>query len=122
MITRVTTVNDLLIDDRWKLGQINPGSTIEFRRVSWKEAVRLNDAPNKWLSNLKALVARPDPRAIGYSPYTVDLQDSRQLPILHIEGSGKKQVIFRQVGSTLYWCSLPRHLSSFIGGRFFHSG
>ena len=95
------TVNNLLLDNRWKLGQINPGSTIEFRRVSWREAVRLNDAPNKWLAEIKALIAHSGPRAVDYSPYTVGLQDTLQNPILHTEGSGKQQVVFRQVGSTL---------------------
>lgn len=98
----VSTANDLLTENRWKLGQINPGSTIEFRRVSWKEAVRLNDAPNKWLAEIKALVANPNTRATGYSPYIVDLKDTSQLPILHVEGSGRKQVVFRQVSSKIY--------------------
>lgn len=76
--------------------------------MSWEEAVRLNDVPNKWLEEIKDLVAHPNPRAIDYSPYTLGLEDTPQSPLLHSEGQGKNQVSFRQVSSIFYVRFLTR--------------
>lgn len=64
--------------------------------------------PNRWLAEIKDLVADPGPRAIDYSPYALGLKDSPQSPLLHSEGQGKNQVLFRQVSSTFYVRFLTR--------------
>jgi urea carboxylase len=76
--------------------------------VSWEDAVQLNDVPNKWLAEIKDLVAHPGPRAIGHSPYTLGLEDTPQSPLLHTEGQGKNQVAFRQVSFTFHVRFLTR--------------
>lgn len=70
--------------------------------MSWNEAVQLNDVPNKWLEEIKDLVAHPGPRAIDHTPYTIGLEDTPQSPLLRAEGQGKNQVVFRQVISAIY--------------------
>jgi hypothetical protein len=82
---------------RWKLGQLNPGCTVEFRRISWADSKRLNDLPNKWLSAVKSFVEKTDAEHIPLSPYFVELADKPQTPILQTTGNEEFLVVFRQV-------------------------
>lgn len=101
---------------RWKLGQLSPGSTVQFRRISWEAAQTLNGQCEGWLNsiyemtvgNLETSNLPSFPSAIIDEPITG--------PILHTihpsEGSSKPKIVFRQVRSELYFTF---HLTSYEG-------
>ncbi|KAJ8473633.1 hypothetical protein ONZ45_g16222 [Pleurotus djamor] len=42
--------------EMWKLGQLEPGSEVQFKRISWKQAIDLGRRNNAWLSMVRVAV------------------------------------------------------------------
>lgn len=85
---------------RWKLGQLSPGSTVQFRRISWDESLRLLTSQKKLLDEMISLRTHP---ALLHL-FDMSFQDSSQSPVLHRHtrsdngrNSGDLQITFRQV-------------------------
>ncbi|KAH7906361.1 allophanate hydrolase subunit 2-domain-containing protein [Hygrophoropsis aurantiaca] len=43
--------------ERWKLGQLSPGNTLQFRRISWSDAQRFEENNMRWLEAVKVAMA-----------------------------------------------------------------
>jgi urea carboxylase len=106
---------------RWKLGQLSPGSTVQFRRISWTDARALEILYDEWLGSVRAMVSKK----LTYNdipPFPMPAySEAMDEPILHItsspKGSAKPTTVFRQVS--------PFHISfqfsvmlDLIGWRF----
>lgn len=87
--------------ERWKLGQLSPGSTVTFRRISWQDAQACMKALFRWIEAVQAVVAGSQPH-VGF----VDdaLEDKELSGILHRNerspGSPRPAVTFRQAGDS----------------------
>ncbi|KAG2365977.1 carbamoyl-phosphate synthase L chain, ATP binding domain-containing protein [Suillus spraguei] len=85
----------------WKLGQLSPGSTVTFRRISWQDAQACMKALFRWIEAVQAVVAGSQPH-VGF----VDdaLEDKELSGILHRNerspGSPRPAVTFRQAGDS----------------------
>ncbi|KAJ7243804.1 allophanate hydrolase subunit 2-domain-containing protein [Mycena rebaudengoi] len=84
--------------DMWKLGQLSPGCTVEFRRVSWAEAVSLEAQTRGWLENIKAAILGQATTPQSYP----ELGDRHQDPKLCVitRTDNNPAVIFRQAGDS----------------------
>ncbi|KAG6917630.1 hypothetical protein DXG01_001737 [Tephrocybe rancida] len=84
--------------DLWKLGQVQPGNTIIFRRISWTFSQKLQQASNDWdLAIASFLDASNEPAHDLRIPWSIDITDTSQTSILHREGQKDEQVTYRQV-------------------------
>lgn len=87
--------------ERWKLGQLSPGSTVTFRKISWQDAQACMKTLLRWIEAVQAVVAGSQPR-VGF----VDgaLEDKELSGILHrnewLPGSPRPAVTFRQAGDS----------------------
>ncbi|TCD67501.1 hypothetical protein EIP91_012306 [Steccherinum ochraceum] len=87
--------------DQWKLGQLRPGDTIQFHRISIEESRKLKDHTEKWLDTLLALSS-------GFNAAPMDLLAFRPEgqfkcgPKLHVipATSHKPKAVFRQAGDS----------------------
>ncbi|KAF9466663.1 allophanate hydrolase subunit 2-domain-containing protein [Collybia nuda] len=86
--------------EMWKLGQLNPGCFVEFRRVPWADSICLSDLPTRWLSLVKYSVENPGAEEMHLTPYSSALADSSQSPILRNSTHGNLPVVFRQAGDS----------------------
>ncbi|KAF9562368.1 hypothetical protein CPC08DRAFT_749490 [Agrocybe pediades] len=89
--------------DMWKLGQLAPGCTVQFRRVSWNDARRRVDSVINFVSTTKRLLSGGDAAETQVSdPLATDLEDIGYSPILYVHPgpSGQEwlKVTFRQAG------------------------
>lgn len=67
---------------RWKLGQLSPGSTAQFRRISWSDSLHLLASHQKWLDAIDEMISlRTYP--ISSHPFDMKLEDTPQSPVLH---------------------------------------
>ncbi|KAJ7201761.1 allophanate hydrolase subunit 2-domain-containing protein [Mycena rebaudengoi] len=84
--------------DMWKLGQLSPGCTVEFRRVSWAEAVSLEAQTRGWLENIKAAILGQATTPQSYP----ELGDRHQDPKLCVitRTDNNPAVVFRQAGDS----------------------
>lgn len=84
---------------RWKLGQLSPGSTVTFRKISWQDAQVCMKAPLRWIEAVQAVVAgsKPDMGFIDHGA----LEKRESSGILYrnewLPGSLRPAVTFRQV-------------------------
>ncbi|KAG2155228.1 allophanate hydrolase subunit 2-domain-containing protein [Suillus bovinus] len=85
--------------ERWKLGQLSPGSTVTFRKISWQDAQACMRAQLKWIEAVQAVVAGCQPDM----DFADGALESRELSgILHrnLPGSLRPVVTFRQAGDS----------------------
>ncbi|KAH7919924.1 hypothetical protein BV22DRAFT_1022136 [Leucogyrophana mollusca] len=86
--------------ERWKLGQLSPGSTVKFRRISWREAEICEENSARWLEAVKTAVLVGS--APSWSP--VEFADKHLLPILQrlapLAGGVRPTTTFRQAGDS----------------------
>ncbi|KAJ7093306.1 allophanate hydrolase subunit 2-domain-containing protein [Mycena belliarum] len=81
----------------WKLGQLSAGSTIEFRRVSWVEAMAFNERNAAWLERIKG--AEPPAQEVRLESVLADTpQDPKLLAIP--AGETSPRVVLRQAGDS----------------------
>ena len=97
---------------RWKLGQLSPGSTVQFRRISWNDSLHLLTSQKKWLDEMTSL--RTHPNFLRLFDLPVSLQASSQSPVLHRHtgsddggNSGGLKITFRQVLMLFLFCQKP---------------
>lgn len=84
---------------RWKLGQLNPGSTVTFSKISWQDAQACARDLITWTEAVQASInGQPQldltNSAFGGTELSGILYRNEQL-----SGSQKPAVTFRQVGS-----------------------
>ena len=87
--------------DRWKLGQLRPGSTIRFQPVSYEQARELYLAQEKFFlefqGSIKSPISFPQPLP------SFQMTDGNINPRLHQtspEPSSRPPVVFRQAGDS----------------------
>ncbi|KAG1727747.1 allophanate hydrolase subunit 2-domain-containing protein [Suillus paluster] len=90
------------IGERWKLGQLSPGSTVTFRKISWQDAQDCRKSSLRWIETVQAAVAGSRPQ----TPDFIDdaLEGMELSGILHknepLSGSLRPAVTFRQAGDS----------------------
>ncbi|KAM5536440.1 hypothetical protein V8D89_009876 [Ganoderma adspersum] len=87
--------------DRWKLGQLRAGSTIQFQRVSFEEARDLYQAQERFFRGLQVSIEFSSPLPPSLPPFetTDDHIDPRLHEIPHAL-STPSSVVFRQAGDS----------------------
>ncbi|KAJ7500978.1 allophanate hydrolase subunit 2-domain-containing protein [Mycena galericulata] len=82
--------------EMWKLGQLSAGCTIEFRRVSWADAMLLHAGNTRWLRAIQDNDPTP-----SYD-LQVEYQDQPRDPKLYIipQRNETPQVVLRQAGDS----------------------
>ncbi|RXZ30998.1 urea carboxylase [Oxalobacteraceae bacterium CAVE-383] len=81
--------------ERWKLGQLRPGDSVRFRRITPEQALALQDAQDRWVATLEA------PASVmtqaGFSAQSSPADDS---PIVFERAAqpGRPGVVVRQAG------------------------
>ncbi|KAG1748041.1 allophanate hydrolase subunit 2-domain-containing protein [Suillus lakei] len=87
--------------ERWKLGQLSPGSTVTFRKISWQDAQACRKDPLRWVEAVQAAATGSQPQ-MGFIDSALE---GRELSgILHknqwLPGSLRPAVTFRQAGDS----------------------
>ncbi|KAJ7706503.1 allophanate hydrolase subunit 2-domain-containing protein [Mycena metata] len=84
--------------DMWKLGQLSAGATIEFRRVSWADAMSLRAQNINWLEQIRE---HDSTQNVGLQ-FEADLPDHPQDPkLLSIPGTQTSpRVVLRKAGDS----------------------
>ncbi|KAG1772023.1 allophanate hydrolase subunit 2-domain-containing protein [Suillus occidentalis] len=88
--------------ERWKLGQLSPGSTVTFCKISWQDAQGCMNAALRWIEAVQAVVAgsKPDMGFIDHGTF----EGRRSSGILcrneWLPGSSRPAVTFRQAGDS----------------------
>ncbi|KAJ7155221.1 allophanate hydrolase subunit 2-domain-containing protein [Mycena filopes] len=84
--------------DLWKLGQLSAGSTVEFRRVSWADAVSLNNRNTDWLDRIREQDQGPTAGLEFGSALADTPQDPKLSEIPETDTSPR--VVLRQAGDS----------------------
>jgi len=85
---------------RWKLGQLNPGCTVQFRRISYSVAIEINDQNELYLADIEKIASgqRIDCQA---SLFVDAFKDRAYSSLLGEKVSdGKESFVLRQVSQT----------------------
>lgn len=84
---------------RWKLGQLSPGSTVTFSKISWQDAQACRKDSVRWIETIQAAVKGCQPRADTIVDGAFEITELSG--ILHrnerLFGSPRPAVTFRQV-------------------------
>ncbi|KAF8808826.1 hypothetical protein BYT27DRAFT_6537908 [Phlegmacium glaucopus] len=87
----------------WKLGQLAPGSSVQFMRISWSDSQNLLASNKKWLNSVHGMMSLQTSSTFSH-PSDLNLQDSSQSPVLHrhmpSDNGGDLKIIFRQAGDS----------------------
>ncbi|PCH34617.1 urea amidolyase [Wolfiporia cocos MD-104 SS10] len=101
-----TCLCTIATEELWKIGQLRPGSTVQFRRISPAQSVSMVALRERYFTQL-AEAARSS--ALKSVPEKADLfdqvfEDCSQDPKIHtivpLEGSMRPKVVFRQAGDS----------------------
>ena len=99
----VSSSNDLLpysSDIRWKLGQLRPGSIINFQRISIQNALFYSEKIKDWINVVLGLASgfstRPFSPEILLNESPATLNGSKLQSIIGDNGK-RPQIVFRQV-------------------------
>ncbi|KAI0046085.1 urea carboxylase [Auriscalpium vulgare] len=88
--------------DMWKLGQLSPGCTLQFERVSWSEARRLKAEEAQWTADVET--ATSGTFTEGTTVERMQTPSSARDPKLHVtaasSNSVRPQVVYRQAGDS----------------------
>ncbi|KAF8970910.1 urea carboxylase [Flammula alnicola] len=109
--------------EMWKLGQLAPGSTVQFRRISWSESLQKSDLRDGWLDAVAQYVSlgkSSEPASFAFLDSAVT--DSPQPPVLYVRSALQSrpdlQVTFRQAGDSAILVEFGQmHLDIFIRAR-----
>jgi len=115
-----------IFSQRWKLGQLNPGCTVQFRRISYSIAIEINIQNELFLANIEKIASgqRVDHQA---SLFVDVLKDRAYSSLLGEKVSdGKKSFVLRQVSPTATSTKLGLDLLTILtpakGGGHGYSG
>ncbi|TFK35167.1 allophanate hydrolase subunit 2-domain-containing protein [Crucibulum laeve] len=94
--------------EMWKLGQLSPGSSVEFRRVSWSATIQQNEVVSTWLAVVHEIASTFSfsGNLDGNILYRTDEDDISQKPVLYrkaqdaIGAESESQVVFKQAGDS----------------------
>lgn len=85
---------------RWKLGQLRPGNTVQFKRISFEQAMELEALTIEYLDQ----VSLPNSPYQQISPplFATPFADQSEDPKLHVVPAkgARPRVIFRQAGDS----------------------
>ncbi|EJU02057.1 urea amidolyase [Dacryopinax primogenitus] len=85
--------------DLWKLGQLRPGNTVQFRRISLEDARGLNEHCNTWLDAVEGKTPlKPQRGALDYVPSPHFRYDPKLAVYPADESTGRPEVVYRQAG------------------------
>lgn len=87
---------------RWKVGQLRPGATVEFKRITFDTARRLASRQKQYLNRIREAAFPQNSTSIhctGDHDLNAIYDDGPQDPKLHVlQSSDRAKAIFRQVG------------------------
>lgn len=88
-----------MLPRRWKLGQLRPGDRVQFKRISYDDAMKLHEHTNKWLETVLALSSGFNASPVNLLSFTPSDDNFSQDPKLHAIPATdlKPKVVFRQV-------------------------
>ncbi|KZO93557.1 urea carboxylase [Calocera viscosa TUFC12733] len=85
--------------DLWKLGQLRPGNTVQFRRVSLADARGLQGHYDTWLDAVEGKILLKAQRgALDYAPSSTFRYDPKLATYPADHGTGRPEVVYRQAG------------------------
>jgi hypothetical protein len=92
---------------RWKLGQLAPGNTVQFRRITRKRALEQLSLQEEWLNvvqvSVGVLLSGKSPNADRFPLLDSSQEDTPLSPILHIseapQNKPELRIVIRQVCS-----------------------
>ncbi|KAI0721773.1 urea carboxylase [Fomitopsis betulina] len=94
-------------EELWKIGQLRPGSTIQFRRISAQQANELVPLRTRYLELIERIVSAKDAFAVDAPApvlFSQTFPDLIQDPKLHViepaTHSARPRVVFRQSGDS----------------------
>ncbi|OBZ73034.1 putative urea carboxylase [Grifola frondosa] len=85
----------------WKLGQLRPGCRVQFKRISFAQALHLSDVSERYLKTLVDSSSASDPTLTRLPEEK--LEDTWEDPKLHVvpaTGGIRPRVVFRQAGDS----------------------
>ncbi|KAG6373685.1 allophanate hydrolase subunit 2-domain-containing protein [Boletus reticuloceps] len=88
---------------RWKLGQLSPGGTVQFKRISWAEAQIGAQTARAWIEDVRLAVsgsAVPPRAEHGFQSETTGHLTTILQKIMPPAGSPRPVVAFRQAGDS----------------------
>ncbi|CCM00309.1 uncharacterized protein FIBRA_02339 [Fibroporia radiculosa] len=91
-------------EEMWKVGQLRPGCTVQFRRITVAQSVSLMSKLDRYFEELSQTLVSPGPSSTRtkHGSLTQTFSDSPQDPKLHIIAppsySIRPRVVFRQAG------------------------
>ncbi|KAF8901326.1 urea carboxylase [Gymnopilus junonius] len=109
--------------EMWKLGQLAPGCTVQFRRLTWNEACQRSVLHDEWLKTVENLSSSPSfEGGDSFGLLETEAGDTPCTPVLHRSsgsaGKPERQVIFRQAGDSAILVEFGEmHLDIFVRAR-----
>lgn len=82
---------------RWKLGQVAPGDTIVFRRVSWDQSLEQFAARNQWLETIHRDISETHIGTDGSALVYPSVDPEYGPAVLHRSTWNDVEVTYRQV-------------------------
>ncbi|ESK90672.1 urea carboxylase [Moniliophthora roreri MCA 2997] len=86
--------------DLWKTGQLNPGSTVQFKRLTWEQARSLHEILDSWLREAEAAVKKGGVAELESVPLPVHEEAWHDPKLRVISSPNRPQVVFRQAGDS----------------------
>ncbi|KAK7690310.1 hypothetical protein QCA50_006967 [Cerrena zonata] len=95
-------VSTLASADQWKLGQLRPGHRLQFKRIAYNDAMKLQEHTNKWLETVLALSSGFNASPVGLLSFNPSDDNFSRDPKLHTIPAIdlKPKVVFRQAGDS----------------------
>lgn len=94
----------MTVGHRWKIGQLRPGSTIQFRRISVQQANELTAVGTQYFEGLERVVSAKDafgsgaPAPVLFNQTFADLARDPKIHVIEPDtDSARPRVVFRQV-------------------------
>ncbi|KAH8104150.1 allophanate hydrolase subunit 2-domain-containing protein [Phellopilus nigrolimitatus] len=94
-------ISTIATADQWKIGQLRPGDSVRFERISYGDAFRLQELCDKWLETVIAISSGFNASPFDLLKFSPEGQALRD-PKLHTIPAlpGKPKVVFRQAGDS----------------------
>ncbi|THH06190.1 hypothetical protein EW145_g4258 [Phellinidium pouzarii] len=96
-----TCISTVATADQWKFGQLRPGDSIQFVRISYDDSARLSEQCDKWLETVLALSSGFNASSFNLLEFSPKERAPRDPKLHNIPAtSGKPKVVFRQAGDS----------------------